>query len=95
MSDAEELAKEIAELPDMVAFRMTNSARTLIVTALEGVAENAALRKDAGRYRWLRERARTETGEPWIARSFLWGMSAWTGEHADAAIDAAIAQDKK
>ena len=53
-------------------------------------AENEALRKDAERYRWVRSAARTDTGEPWIARSFLSGISAWTGEYADEAIDAAM-----
>lgn len=51
---------------------------------------SAEVRKDAERYRWLRSVARTDTGEPWIARSFLSGISAWTGEYADAAIDAAM-----
>lgn len=59
--------------------------------ALKGLSSGPDdVAKDAVRYRWLRAKARTGTGEPWIARSFLSGISAWTGEFADDAIDAAM-----
>lgn len=57
-------------------------------------AELEAARKDAERYRWLRAKARTDTGDPWIARSSLSGISAWTVEHADAAIDDAAKREE-
>jgi hypothetical protein len=50
----------------------------------------AEAERDARRYKWLREEARVGTGEPFIARSFLTGISAWTKESADQAIDDAM-----
>jgi hypothetical protein len=52
--------------------------------------ENAALRKDADRYRWLRQNNPIYGGSPFIARNFGKSFSQWTNEMADAAIDEAM-----
>jgi len=52
----------------------------------------ASVRGDAGRYAWLRDgHGVGNEGRPFIARNHRGAISAWTGPHADAAIDAAIA----
>jgi len=48
-----------------------------------------ALRVDAERYQWLRTDHPIQEGEPFIARSFIGGISQWTLTFADEAIDAA------
>lgn len=52
-------------------------------------AENAALRKDAGRYRWLRQYGQREL---FIACNTAGQISQFCVDAADAAIDAALAQ---
>lgn len=86
-TDQERIAALEAELAE--AKRVTFDPAVLEeMNRLE--AENAELRKDAERYRWLRENKPTYDGAPFIARNFGASFSQWTDEHADAAIDAAM-----
>ncbi len=52
--------------------------------------ELETLRRDAERYRYLRESNPIGDGIPFIARNFGSAFSQWTCEHADKVIDAAI-----
>jgi chromosome segregation ATPase len=54
-------------------------------------AENAALREDAERYRWLRYRVDSMSLDPplTVAKVMGWGLDAWSGDNLSAAIDAA------
>jgi hypothetical protein len=53
--------------------------------------ENAALREDAERYRWLRYRVDSMSLDPplTVAKVMGWGLDAWSGDNLSAAIDAA------
>lgn len=55
------------------------------------VCEVVSLRRDAARYKWLRESDAREM-RPFIAIHAHTGFSVWTGNYADAAIDAAMLQ---
>lgn len=50
-------------------------------------AENAALRADAERYRWLRSHSNLEVGDFEVIKD---GSQYWRGDDLDAAIDAAL-----
>jgi hypothetical protein len=56
-------------------------------------AEGGRDAADAARYRFLRSQRWNTAGIPFIARNEGHGFSMWTGEHADAAIDAALQAD--
>jgi hypothetical protein len=54
------------------------------------LAELEELRKDAARYRWLREQ-KASSGGYWVAHGRInQGLSQWYGEPLDSAIDAAM-----
>lgn len=53
-----------------------------------------AVERDAARYRWLRSEHAVSNGEPFIGRQSGGTFSRWTEEHADAAIDAALSDQK-
>lgn len=58
-------------------------------------AAHAAEAKDAARYRWLRDRAQNAGRDPFIAQRSSYGLTQWSGDKADAAIDSAIAAQQK
>lgn len=51
------------------------------------------LRKDAARYRWLRESG-PGVDNYWVAHGIIGCLSHWKAEHLDAAIDEAIQNAK-
>ena len=53
----------------------------------------AALRKDAERYRWLRDKI--ENQDLTIAVADSWSLRSWSGDNSDAAIDAAMKGEGK
>jgi predicted lipase len=53
----------------------------------------AALRKDAERYRWLRDKI--ENQDLTIAVADSWSLRSWSGDDSDAAIDAAMKEEGK
>lgn len=59
-----------------------------------GRAECEELRKDAERYRWLREAHTAHPINLTICSANDWGLKPWSGDDPDAAIDAAMAGDK-
>lgn len=58
------------------------------------LAENEQLRKDAERYRFLRDKANANKGNPFISILNNGVFSQWTGGNADEAIDKAMAETK-
>lgn len=56
-------------------------------------AEFEELRKDAERYRWLREKCGS-SGLLTIAKVGAFELNAWSGDDPDAAIDAAMAEQE-
>ena len=58
-------------------------------TILALLAERAELKRDAGRYRWLRDRIENK-GDMVIAKCSEWSIESWSGDDPDAAIDAAM-----
>jgi hypothetical protein len=59
----------------------------------EAADEIAALRKDAERYRWLRDKI--ENQDLTIAVADSWSLRSWSGDNSDAAIDAAMKEKGK
>ena len=60
-------------------------------TVAEGMRrENEALRKDASRYRWLRDQIKY--GGLLIAESAGWELVSWSGDDPDREIDAALSR---
>ena len=59
-------------------------------------AERERDKRDAERYRWLREHCNSMSVKPvlTVAEVKGWGLDAWSGEDLDAAIDSAIAAEK-
>lgn len=53
------------------------------------LAERAELKRDAERYRWLRDRIENK-GDMVIAKVSEWSIESWSGDDPDAAIDAAM-----
>jgi hypothetical protein len=53
------------------------------------LAERAELKRDAQRYRWLRDRIENK-GDMVIAKVSEWSIESWSGDDPDAAIDAAM-----
>jgi hypothetical protein len=72
-----------------VQWRQALRARDARIAQLE--AELAAATKDAERYRWLRSGKTEVRGLAFIGIAGPGGISRFTDEHADSAIDAAIA----
>ena len=66
--------------------------KTLEEVALELLAENEALRKDAGRYRWLQE---GRSGEIEVVEWIGPHATGMEGEDLDALIDAAMGKGEK
>lgn len=58
------------------------------------LAERAELLRDAGRYRWLRDRIENK-GDMVIARCSEWSIESWSGDDPDTAIDAAMQSEAK
>ena len=58
-------------------------------------AENAELKRDAERYRWLRD-CHGNDGQKnlTICEVFKWSLEPWSGDDPDRAIDAAIAKHR-
>ena len=56
-------------------------------------AEREELKRDAERYRWLREHCNSMSLDPplTVAQVKGYGLDAWSGDNLDVAIDAAIA----
>jgi hypothetical protein len=54
---------------------------------------NAALRLDAERYRWLREKI--ENQNLTIAVADSWSLRSWSGDNSDASIDAAMKEEER
>ena len=92
-----ELAKSLAEsrANDQAAMGWLTSLRWAsgdrgermlpeLVTHIEGLA------KDAGRYRWLRDRIEYK-GDMVIAKCSEWSIESWSGDDPDTAIDTAMA----
>ena len=64
------------------------------LAAIPGIeVENAALRLDAERYRWLREKI--ENQNLTIAVADSWSLRSWSGDDSDAVIDAAMKEKGK
>lgn len=59
-----------------------------------GRAESELLRKDAERYRWLREAHTAHPINLTICSANDWGLKPWSGDDPDTAIDAAMQGDK-
>ena len=53
------------------------------------LTERAELKRDAERYRWLRDRIENK-GDMVIAKCSEWSIESWSGDDPDAAIDAAM-----
>jgi hypothetical protein len=53
-------------------------------------ADSDALRRDAERYRWLRDECKKYNGFT-IAKVTTWSLEPWSGDNPDARIDAAMA----
>lgn len=58
------------------------------------LAERAELKRDAERYRWLRDRIENK-GDMVIAKVSEWSIESWSGDDPDAAIDAAMQSEAK
>ena len=58
------------------------------------LAERAELKRDAERYRWLRDRIENK-GDMVIAKCSEWSIESWSGDDPDAAIDAAMQSEVK
>lgn len=56
----------------------------------ELVAHIEGLAKDAGRYRWLRDRIENK-GDMVVAKCSEWSIESWSGDDPDTAIDTAMA----
>jgi len=87
--------KLIAAAPQLLA--ELRNARTLLAQKDDEIAR---LRKDAGRYRFLRDVADADLSQPHISMHVCsdWGnwKNTWeTGEEADSAIDAALESAKR
>lgn len=97
------LASRIAELEAELAREKDYSAgaanrvlkaelaeRKTAARATRAEAELAAVREDAERYRWLKERVATYDGlSLTVAKATGWSLEPWSGDNLDAAIDAA------
>lgn len=59
----------------------------------EQVTNDEELRRDAERYRWLRDQIKL--GPLVIAKCGSWDLESWSGDDPDTRIDAAIAAEKK
>jgi hypothetical protein len=58
-------------------------------------AENAALAKDAGRYRWLRDKCERYDGGLVVAKVTEYSIESWSGDDPDRAIDTAMQEKAK
>lgn len=85
--DSEKLAKYYAMVNRDDVLAMAAELRTLR-------AENAELRKDAGRYRWLRDECQKHEGGLTICSVGYCDLSGWSGDDPDTAIDTAMEQSK-
>lgn len=56
--------------------------------------EVQALRKDAERYRWLREQHEKPVGWLTICEAGTWDLKPWSGDDPDTTIDAAMEEQK-
>lgn len=80
-AEIERLRADLAHMKDVV-----HAAGFDSIT--EAVANVVTMRKDAGRYRWLRDASSANNGHTFIATN-IWGVkSRWTGSFADEKIDA-------
>jgi len=70
-----------------------------LMRALEQVdamkAEREKLRKDAERYRWLRDKCDRWDGGLVVAKVTEFSLSSWSGDDLNAAIDAAMEKEDK
>lgn len=62
--------------------------------ASELATENEALRRDAERYRWLREQHEKPVGWLTICEAGTWDLKPWSGDDPDTTIDAAMEKQK-
>jgi hypothetical protein len=75
-------------MPDRIRAVLTAALPFLVAQAADA-REDA---RDAARWRFVRGQEYNTAGIPFIARNDGHGFSMWTGEHADAAIDAAMTE---
>ena len=58
-------------------------------------ADVEALRKDAGRYRWLREECKSQESKITIAEMYRFNLVGWSGDDPDGVIDAAMIEGEQ
>jgi predicted transcriptional regulator len=91
VSITDELVAELEEIANRdSAVRLTVRADHL----RQLLAERAELKRDAERYRWLRERIENK-GDMVIAKCSELSIESWSGDDPDAAIDAAMQSEAK
>jgi len=92
IANGESIAWVLDSEADAVHIATANPATITALTAeLRRLrAENAELAKDAGRYRWLRDRIEYK-GDMVIAKCSEWSIESWSGDDPDTAIDTAMA----